>query len=184
MTTKVIGMSGTPVMNRPADFWPILNIIRPELFPSFQSYAHRYCDPRKTHWGWEYKGAKNLEELHERVKPFMLRRLKENVLKLPSKTHVVVPLHLEDRSELDAAENDFIDWLSKNSRFGSVTSAQKAEAVRQHFETAVAEDLLAGFGAPLEDRKHQLLLSQAIGVFDVEAGGHLDQRRNMKGFEF
>jgi SWI/SNF-related matrix-associated actin-dependent regulator 1 of chromatin subfamily A len=129
MTTKVIGMSGTPVMNRPADFWPILNIIRPELFPSFQAYAHRYCDPRKTHWGWEYKGAKNLEELHERVKPFMLRRLKENVLKLPSKTHVVVPLHLEDRSELDAAENDFIDWLSKNSRFGSVTSAQKAEAV-------------------------------------------------------
>jgi len=48
LTTKVIGMSGTPVMNRPADFWAILNIIRPELFPSWQAYATRYCDPRKT----------------------------------------------------------------------------------------------------------------------------------------
>lgn len=129
MTTKVIGMSGTPVMNRPADFWPILNIIRPELFPSWQAYAHRYCDPRKTHWGWEYKGAKNLDELHEKIKPFMLRRLKEDVLNLPSKKHIVVPLILEDRSQLDQAEADFIAWLSQNSRFGSVTSAQKAEAV-------------------------------------------------------
>lgn len=129
MTTKVIGISGTPVMNRPADFWPILNIIRPELFPSWQAFAHRYCDPRKTHWGWEYKGAKNLGELHEKIKPFMLRRLKEDVLDLPSKTHTVVPLTLEDRSELQAAENDFISWLAANSRYGSVTAAQKAEAV-------------------------------------------------------
>ncbi len=129
MTTKVVGMSGTPVMNRPADFWPILNIIRPELFPSWQAFAHRYCDPRKTHWGWEYKGAKNLGELHEKIKPFMLRRLKEDVLDLPSKTHTVIPLVLEDRSELQAAENDFITWLAANSRYGSVSAAQKAEAV-------------------------------------------------------
>lgn len=129
MTTKVIGMSGTPVMNRPADFWPILNIVRPELFPSWQAYAHRYCDPRKTPWGWEYKGAKNLPELHEKIKPFMLRRLKEDVLNLPQKSHIVIPLQLEDRSEIDRAEADFIGWLAENSRFGSVTSAQKAEAV-------------------------------------------------------
>ena len=57
LSTKVIGISGTPVMNRPADFWPILNIIRPELFPSWQAYAWKFCDPKKTHWGWEYKGA-------------------------------------------------------------------------------------------------------------------------------
>ena len=129
MTTKVIGMSGTPVMNRPADFWPILNIIRPELFPSWQAYATRYCDPRKTHWGWEYKGAKNLEELHEKIKPFMLRRLKEDVLDLPEKKMIVIPLHLDDRSELDAAEEDFLGWLAQNTKYGSVSSAQRAEAV-------------------------------------------------------
>lgn len=129
MTTKVIAISGTPVMNRPSDFWPILNIVRPELFPSWQAFAHRHCDPRKTHWGWEYKGAKNLGELHDKIKPFMLRRLKQDVLDLPSKTHTVIPLTLHDRTELDAAEADFITWLSKNTRFGSVSAAQKAEAV-------------------------------------------------------
>ena len=129
LTTKVIGMSGTPVMNRPADFWPILNIIRPELFPAWQAYATRYCEPRKTRWGWEHKGATNLGELHEKIKPFMLRRLKEDVLDLPEKKMIVVPLHLDDRSDLDAAEADFMGWLAQNSKYGSVTSAQKAEAV-------------------------------------------------------
>ena len=67
---------------------------------------------------------------------------------------------------------------------GGFGRAQEAEAVWQHFETAVAENLFTGFSASFEDREHQFLLAQAVGVFDVEAGGHLDQRRNMKGFEF
>jgi SWI/SNF-related matrix-associated actin-dependent regulator 1 of chromatin subfamily A len=129
LTTKVIGMSGTPVMNRPADFWAILNIIRPELFPSWQAYATRYCDPRKTHWGWEYKGAKHLDELHEKIKPFMLRRLKADVLDLPDKNHIVVKLDIENREEIDRAEADFLAWLKQNAKYGNVTSAAKAEAV-------------------------------------------------------
>lgn len=129
LSTKVIGISGTPVMNRPADFWPILNIIRPELFPSWQAYAWKFCDPKKTHWGWEYKGAKNLEELHASIKPFTLRRLKKNVLELPDKKLVVLPMDLQDPEELQRAETDFIGWLSENSKMGSVASAKKAEAV-------------------------------------------------------
>jgi len=125
---KVIGMSGTPVLNRPADFWPILNIIRPDMFGSFPEFAWRYCDPKKTPWGWEYKGAKNLDALHEILQSFMIRR-KKNVMELPDKNRTVVSMQVDDWQVLQRAEDDFIGWLTSNSRFGSVASAKKAEAV-------------------------------------------------------
>lgn len=129
LTTKVIGISGTPLMNRPADFWPILNIIRPELYPSWQAFAWKFCDPKKTRWGWEYKGATNLQELHQAIQPFTIRRKKEDVLKLPDKHRIVVQMPLSDPKELQSAEDDFVAWLTKNSRSGSVEKAKKAEAV-------------------------------------------------------
>ena len=67
-------------------------------------------------------------------------------------------------------------------RAGQVRSfrrAQETEAVGQDLETAVTEDGLSGAGAPLEDREHQFLLAQAVGVLDVQAGGHFDQGRDM-----
>jgi SWI/SNF-related matrix-associated actin-dependent regulator 1 of chromatin subfamily A len=125
---KVIGISGTPVLNRPADFWPILNIIRPDMFKSFPEYAWAYCDPRKTPWGWEYKGAKNLDRLHQTLQTFMIRR-KKDVMDLPDKSRVIVPMTVDEPETLQSAENDFIGWLTSNSRYGNVTSAKKAEAV-------------------------------------------------------
>jgi hypothetical protein len=40
-------------------------------------------------------------------------------------------------------------------------------------EHAVAEDLLAGLGALLHDREHQLLLAQARDVVDLQILAHL-----------
>nr|GEU28109.1 hypothetical protein [Tanacetum cinerariifolium] len=60
-----------------------------------------------------------------------------------------------------------------------VGRAQEAEAVRQHFEGAVAENLLAGFGALFQDREHQFLLAQAGRVVDIKTDGHLQQRRDV-----
>ena len=61
---------------------------------------------------------------------------------------------------------------------------QKAEAVGQHFERAVAEDRLAGLGLLLQDRKHQFLFAQPVGVVDFERARHLEQLRDVLGFEF
>ena len=51
----------------------------------------------------------------------------------------------------------------------SLGRSQEAEAVGQHFEGAVAENLLASLGALLQDRKHQLLFAHPVGVVDLEA---------------
>jgi len=49
----VLGMSGTPLLNTPSNIWPVLHMIRPDIFPGFYSFAHKYCGPRRTKWGWE-----------------------------------------------------------------------------------------------------------------------------------
>ena len=50
-------------------------------------YIMRYCEGKKTAWGYDSKGASNMEELQLLLKEtFMIRRMKSEVLnQLPSK---------------------------------------------------------------------------------------------------
>jgi len=126
----IVGMSGTPLTSRPAELYPMLNILMPDMFNSFMTYAWDYCKPRRTPWGWEYKGATNLDELHELLtETCMIRRRKADVLdQLPDKTRIVVPFELskDGRKEYDYAENNFMRWLAKSQGKARAASARKA----------------------------------------------------------
>jgi SWI/SNF-related matrix-associated actin-dependent regulator 1 of chromatin subfamily A len=125
----IIGLSGTPIRNRPADFWAILNIIRPQDYRSFQEYAWKYCEPSRNYFSgkWEYKGATNMDALYTSIQPFTLRR-DDTVLKLPPKTLHIHPLEC-DLTEYREAEADFLAWLTKTKRYGKLEKAKKAEAI-------------------------------------------------------
>ena len=130
---SVIGLSGTPLVNRPIELWPALHMIRPDLFPSVRHYAWRWCSPRWTPWGWKYDGAKDLKVLNRILKKScMIRRLKRDVLaELPDKTRQVVPFRLADRKEYDQAEQDFLGWLR------SVSPARALRAARSQALTRI-----------------------------------------------
>jgi len=130
-TTKhVIALSGTPLVNRPSELFTTLNLIWPKEFPSFWTFAFRYCKASKRPWGWEFKGAAHLDELHNKLKSLgMIRRLKKDVLKeLPEKTRQIIPLTISNKKEYNTAKNEFIKWLSKKST-AKAKRAMKAEAV-------------------------------------------------------
>ena len=57
-------------------------------------------------------------------------------------------------------------------QIGSVGAAQEAEAVGQDFERAGAAEALALFHHVADDGKHQILLAQAVGVFNAVLFGH------------
>lgn len=90
-----ICLTGTPIMNRPAELWAQLNFIEPQMFKNAWSFYMRYADAKRTRFGWDISGASHLDELRSRLNGIMLRRLKENVLKeLPPKTETLVRTEL------------------------------------------------------------------------------------------
>ena len=100
-----IALSGTPVRNRPAEFFNILNLLKPDTFPKFFSFALKYCAAREDEFGWNFSGSSNEEELAEAVRPIMIRRLKNNVLKdLPPKRRL--PIVVDLSPEIDRLYKD------------------------------------------------------------------------------
>lgn len=138
---RVIMLGGTPMVNRPVEMYPALNILRPDVFPSFFAYATRYCQPRRRPWGWEFKGATNLDELHQLLtSTVMIRRLKQDVLKdLPPKLRIVVPLEIQDRKQYDFAMKNFLLWMKKNHS----TKAKKAGKAEQLTKMGYIKRLIA-----------------------------------------
>lgn len=110
---SVVGLSGTPMTNRPVELWSVLKIIRPDIFPVFQEFAFRYCKPKWTPWGWTYKGSAHAKELNKILRSeCMIRRLKSEVAKdLPSKTRRTILFRLHSYIEYRKAESNFISWL-------------------------------------------------------------------------
>lgn len=75
-----LALSGTPVENRPSEMWSIFDFLMRGHLGRFGTFKRKYED--------EIAGGNNIaaEQLGRRVRPFMLRRLKENVAKdLPAK---------------------------------------------------------------------------------------------------
>ncbi|XP_060732865.1 SWI/SNF-related matrix-associated actin-dependent regulator of chromatin subfamily A-like protein 1 [Tachysurus vachellii] len=89
---RVILLSGTPAMSRPAELYTQILAVRPTLFPRSHDFGVRYCDAKQLPWGWDYSGSSNLAELKLLLEEcLMLRRLKSEVLsQLPSKQRKIV----------------------------------------------------------------------------------------------
>jgi len=128
-----IGLSGTPIRNRPAEFFTILNLLDNKTFPNRWKYLHAYCDPKHNGFGMTFLGATNIDKLHELIQPLMLRRLKADVLpELPPKRKLIVPMEL-DKAELASyrgADKEFLDWLRGHLRAG-IEGQQQLEKLKQ-----------------------------------------------------
>ncbi|XP_029789738.1 SWI/SNF-related matrix-associated actin-dependent regulator of chromatin subfamily A-like protein 1 isoform X2 [Suricata suricatta] len=110
---RVILLSGTPAMSRPAELYTQIIGVRPTFFPQFHAFGLRYCDAKRQPWGWDYSGSSNLGELKLLLEEaVMLRRLKSDVLaQLPAKQRkmvVVAPgrISTKARAALDAAAKE------------------------------------------------------------------------------
>jgi SWI/SNF-related matrix-associated actin-dependent regulator 1 of chromatin subfamily A len=90
-------LSGTPVMNRPVELYPMLMGLRRDLlqpWDNWYSFVKRYCAAfQDSFGGWNVRGASNIPDLAQRLQAFMLRRTKAEVLPfLPAKQIQIVPL--------------------------------------------------------------------------------------------
>jgi SWI/SNF-related matrix-associated actin-dependent regulator 1 of chromatin subfamily A len=129
----IIGLSGTPIINRPVEIYNAVRMIDPLLFPAFWDFANRFCGAHHNGYGWDFNGCSNQEELHNKLSnSLMIRRKKMDVLKdLPDKMYSFVPMELDNEREYFRAENDFIGYIRETKGSHAAAKASNAEVLTQ-----------------------------------------------------
>ncbi|XP_076858650.1 SWI/SNF-related matrix-associated actin-dependent regulator of chromatin subfamily A-like protein 1 isoform X2 [Brachyhypopomus gauderio] len=143
---RVILLSGTPAMSRPAELYTQILAVRPTLFPRFHEFGVRYCDAKQLPWGWDYSGSSHLTELKLLLEEsLMLRRLKADVLsQLPAKQRKVV--------------NVTTDGMDSRTRAALSAAAKELSGVRRS-KMQEKEALLVFFNHTAEAKIRAVLAS-------------------------
>jgi hypothetical protein len=105
-----IAITGTPIENNTFDLYGQLSFACPGLLGSKQYFKDIYAVPID-----KFKSNKRAAELHQKIRPFVLRRTKQQVAaELPDKTEMVLYCNMqqEQRGIYEAYEKEFRDYIS------------------------------------------------------------------------
>ena len=122
-TDHVLFLTGTPVMNRPVEAFTLLHFIDDTRFNNFFQFTQKYG-------GWRGDPPRNLEDLHDRTKDLVIRRLKKDILKdLPPKIRSDLFVELEP-TELKSY-NKLLDDLFRKWRSLGKPTLGEMHAIQQ-----------------------------------------------------
>ncbi len=107
-----LALSGTPIENRLRELWSLASFANPGILGTSRAFETRFERPIATD-----RGSPLAAELRAIVRPFLLRRTKDEVLKeLPPKTEIdrVVTLKAHDKRMYDALAHSLRAGLAKD----------------------------------------------------------------------
>jgi SWI/SNF-related matrix-associated actin-dependent regulator 1 of chromatin subfamily A len=136
---RFIGLSGTPLLNRPIELYKTLNILDPQKWNNYYSFAKRYCqkDGKKDKTVYkkdkitgkakkikvvEKDGASNIDELRRQIGCYYIRRTKDQILPfLPEKVETMIDIEFDPKTAklYKATEQGFIDSVNDGSAVGA-----------------------------------------------------------------
>jgi SNF2 family DNA or RNA helicase len=107
----VIGLSATPIKNNAAEYFPILNIIRPDIFSNFAQFTYEYVD---TYYKGQYKkfgglSADRVEKFRNLTSKFIIRRTRDEVM--PELPKIFRTYHYNNLS--DKVKNSFDNLIEQ-----------------------------------------------------------------------
>lgn len=81
----LICLSGTPIINRPKELWPVVSRLCPGAFPDFMKFARKFCNAQpqdiyirdgggEMTTVWNFDGASNLSELQDLLRGWCMVR--------------------------------------------------------------------------------------------------------------
>tara|TARA_R110000751_G_scaffold177025_4_gene283292 strand:- start:594 stop:2543 length:1950 start_codon:yes stop_codon:yes gene_type:complete len=132
----IIAMSGTPILNRPNEFFTSLNMMLPAQFGNYWTFAQRYCNARRTDFGWDMSGASNIEHsadgittpLNHLLRDFMLRRSMDDPRiagEMPDLVQTIIPLELPEEAQkaYKIEHNSWMEeWQHQQANWGSTSA--------------------------------------------------------------
>ena len=123
-------LSGTPILNRPSEFYTVLSMMLPGTFGNFFDYARKYCGAYQHNFGWDFSGATNIDKseddkttpLNHVLRDVMLRRTYDDegiVESMPDLVQTIIHCDLskDQRVKYDA---DLDRWLDEYDRLNAM----------------------------------------------------------------
>ena len=160
---KVWLLTGTPIANRPMDYYNLLSIIDSPVANNWVHYAKTYCEGMRFKKGgkyvWVTKGASNLGELSTKTKRTILRRKKEDVLDLPEK--LITPVYLELQN-VDGYKSVWENYMTKRKLEG-----KKGNPAKDIVEMTLLRSFIAMETVPysIEKTEEALELNKKVIIF-------------------
>lgn len=138
-SNRTVFLTGTPVMNRPIELWSLLYGMDQQTWPGYVEYGKKFCDGKKRRYGkteddqeWDFSGTSNTDELSQKLKNIMIRRVKSEVLHdLPPKLHQIVHIDVEVKAPYcpDTATDDMIRGMM--AKWRKATGLAKLDAAKK-----------------------------------------------------
>lgn len=129
-------LTGTPVMNRTKELWPMLHLVDPNEWGSFYRFCMRYCGGHQQVAGrrtvLNCDGRTNSDELFAKTNSiYMVRMKKADVLNLPEKQRrtKVVSLDPKVAKQYAKASQEFLSWVEEQGGWEAAAKAGRAQAL-------------------------------------------------------
>ena len=180
-------LTGTPMENHLGELWSLFHFLLPGLLGTKSQFGHLFRGPI------EREGDKNRhQQLIQRIKPFMLRRRKDDVLEdLPSKTEVIrtvslgqaqrdlyesVRLAMEQRVQktikaqgIKSSQIIILDALLKMRQICCSPALLSLAPAKKVQESAKLDDLMVFLPELLEEGRRILLFSSFSSMLKLIA---------------
>jgi SNF2 family DNA or RNA helicase len=168
--------TGTPIENHLGELWTLFNFINPGLLSSLQKFNARFAVPIE-----KFNNRDARKRLKKLIQPFILRRLKSQVLEeLPPRTEVVLQVEMSPaeaafyealrRTALEKIETDNTPVSQKHLKILVEITRLRQAACNPRLvvpETPLSSSKLELFGEVvselLENRHRALVFSQFVG---------------------
>lgn len=122
-------LTGTPIVNKIEDLYPLIKIIDPTMY-NVIGFRERYMKVKECKKNINGKiikfplilGYKNTDEIKKRLKPFMIRRTKDEIIsELPKITIKTLEIELskEEREYYDKLKQDYKNSFRASSLLGN-----------------------------------------------------------------
>ena len=187
-----LALSGTPVENHVGELWNIFDFLNPGFLGTRSYFQENYALPI------EKKIPGKLKQLKEKVKPFILRRLKKNVLKdLPDSQETIIYVDLNDQEQEIYKANKYLvtkklnkskkEKRQRKNKIEILAEITRLRKMSSNFELSEVYDgvssktaaVLAKVEELLENDHQALLFSQFTSHLDI-----LEDNFKQKGYSY